>query len=69
MSAKQSNIQRTEAEFASVLVSFHKGTLEYAYWGPLFRFCFGETVEEIASRFGVVPSIEELLDEEEDVVR
>lgn len=70
MLAKLSNIQRTEAEFAKDLVSYYKGTPKYSYWGALFPFCFGETVEKVASRFDDTPTIEEIpAFEMEDIVR
>ncbi len=38
----------TEVPFAKLLVSkqFYKGS-EYCFWGPLFVFCYGKTVEEL----------------------
>lgn len=64
MLAKDSNIQRTEAEFANVLVSYYKGTPKYAFWGALFSFCFGETIEKVATRFDDMPTIEGTLETE-----
>ncbi|MCJ1463947.1 hypothetical protein MMC07_002557 [Pseudocyphellaria aurata] len=69
MLAKTSNFQRTEAEFAKDLVSYHKGSPKYSYWGALFPFCLGETVEKVASRFDDTPGREEILAfEMEDIV-
>jgi hypothetical protein len=48
---KKRNIiaHETEVPFAKLIMSLeHSGGQMYRFWGPLFVFCYGKSIEELA---------------------